>query len=139
MRRFVTTELIEKAVWLDSLERVHNVIKVLDQLYGPDMWLGGLLFRDIQGGFLLVVTLNPDTYIALGTPWENLFPANHLRPITLVEACTDWRRYRPWLDGEICTALRHLRLLPWPYSSVLEEHALLAQLRAERDPPAGLP
>lgn len=129
------TELIDKAVWLDSLDRVHNVINVLGQLYDSEMWLGGLLFQDVQGGFLLVVTLNPDTYIALGTPWENLFPASHLRPITLEEACTAWRRYRPWLGGDICTVLRGLRLLPGPKAPVNESHPPLAVLRAERDPP----
>lgn len=132
-------EPIEKAVWLDSLDRVHKVISVLEQLYDREMWLGGLLFLDVQGGFLLVVTLNPDTYTALGTPWENLFPANHLRPITLVEACTAWRRYRPWLQGNIPTALRELKLLPGREPSVSESHPPLAAVRAERDPPVGLP
>lgn len=133
------SDLIEKAVWLDSLDRVRKVIIVLDQLYGPDMWLGGLLFADVQSGFLLVVTLNPDTYIALGTPWENLFPANHLRSITLEEACLDWRRYRPWLRGNIPIALRELKLLPVTSPSVNERDPPLAEVRAERDPPEGLP
>jgi len=132
-------DLIEKAVWLDDLERVRKVITVLAQLYGPDVWLGGLLFQDVRGGFLLVVTFDPDTYIVLGTHWEDLFPASHQRPITLVEACTDWRRYRPWLAGEICTVLRGLRLLPSPLSSVNESHPPLAAVRAERDPPIETP
>lgn len=132
-------ELIEKAVWLESLDRVHNVIKVLDQLYGSDMWLGGLLFADVMGGFLLVVSLDPDTYIALGTPWENLFPPVHLRSITFEQACINWRRYRPWLGREICTVLRGLRLLPRPCSSVNESHPPLAAVRAERDPPIETP
>lgn len=130
---------IEKAVWLDDLERVRKVVSVLGQLYDREMWLGGLLFADVQGGFLLIVTFNPDTYIALGTPWENLFPSNHLRPITLVEACTNWRRYRPWLGGEIRTVLQGLRLLPSPCSSVDESHPPLAAVRAERDPPIETP
>jgi len=129
------SELIEKAVWLDSLDRVQKVLSVLEQIYGGDIWVGGLLFQDVQGGFLLVVTLNPDTYIALGTPWENLFPSSHLRPITLEEACNAWRRYRPWLGGEICTVLRALKLLPSPCSSENESHPPLAAVRAERDPP----
>ena len=131
----MTPELVEKAVWLDSLDRVQKVLSVLNQLYGPDMWLGGLLFADVHGGFLLVVTLNPDSYIALGTPWENLFPANHLRSITLEEACLDWRRYHPWLRGDIPIALRTLKLLPSPCSSENESHPPLAAVRAERDPP----
>ena len=131
--------LVEKAVWLESLERVHNVIKVLDQLYGPDTWIGGVLFADVRGGFLLVVTLDPDTYIALGTPWENLFPPNHLRSITLEEACWDWRRYRAWLAGSICTSLRGLKLLPSPDGAVREDVPSLAAVRAERDPVGGLP
>ena len=135
----MSPEPIEKAVWLESLDRVRNVIHVLGQLYDREMWLGGLLFADVQGGFLLVITLNPDTYIALGTPWENLFPPAHLRPITLVEACTDWRRYRPWLGGEICTVLRALRLLPTPQSAADERNPPLAVIQAERDPPDGRP
>jgi hypothetical protein len=135
----VKPPLIEKAVWLDSLDRVHKVLSVLEQLYDHEMWLGGLLFTDVQGGFLLIVTLNPDTYMALGTPWENLFPSNHLRPITLVEACTNWRRYRPWLGGEICTVLRVLKLLPTRRLPVNESHPPLAAVRAERDPPIETP
>lgn len=106
------TELVEKAVWLESQERVRDVIKLMGRLYDNDIWQGGLLFRDLQGGFLLVVTFNPDTYLALGTPFETLFPASHLRPVTLEEACTQWRRYRPCLSGDMTIALRALKLLP---------------------------
>jgi hypothetical protein len=131
--------LIEKAVWLADMERVHNVIKVLGQLYRQE-WQGGILFRDItQGGFLLVVTLHPDHYAAHGTPWETIFPADHLRSITLVEACTAWRRYRPWLSGDIPDLLRLFKLLPSPNEPEREDVPPLAAVRAERDPVGGLP
>jgi hypothetical protein len=131
--------LIEKAVWLADMERVHNVIKVLGQLYRQE-WQGGLLFRDsIQGGFLLVVTLHPDHYAASGTPWETIFPSEHLRSVTLEEACFNSRRYHAWLSGDIPDVLRLLKLLPSPNGSEREDVPSLAAVRAERDPPGGLP
>jgi hypothetical protein len=135
----MSRQLIEKAVWLESLERVRNVVVVLGQLYDDGMWLGALLFADVQGGFLLVVTFNPVHYPARGTPWESLFPPSHLRPISLVDACTNWRRYHLWLGGEICTPLRRLKLLPTDEAPLSEGHPSLAEVRAERDPPEGLP
>lgn len=132
-------DLIDKAVWLESMERVLNVIGVLDQLYDSDMWVGGILFRDTLGGFLLVATFDRDTYIALGTPWERLFPPAHLRAITLDEACAQDRRYHPWLRGEIPNTLRLLRLLPSPGPVASERGPSLAQVRAERDPPIEAP
>jgi len=127
--------LIEKAVWLADMERVHNVIKVLGQLYRQE-WQGGLLFRDsIQGGFLLVVTLHPDHYAASGTPWETIFPAEHLRSVTLEEACFNSRRYQAWLPVDVHAVLRLLKLLPSPNGSEREDVPPLAAVRAERDPP----
>jgi hypothetical protein len=131
--------LIEKAVWLESMERVHNVIRVLEQLYGSDTWQGGILFRDSQGGFLLMVTLNPATYDPLGNRWENLFPPSHLRDVTLEEACFNHRRYHVWLGGESPYIIRQLRLLPSPDGAVREDVPSLAAVRDERDPPIGLP
>ena len=130
---------IDKAVWLTDMERVHNVIKVLGQLYDCQIWRGGLLFRDSRGGFLLVVTLNPDTYTARGTPWETIFPAEHLRAITLEQACFDSRRYHAWLAGDTPNLLRWFKLLPSPQGAVREDVPSLAQVRAERDPVGGLP
>lgn len=131
--------LIEKAVWLESMERVRNVIAVIGQLYDCDVWQGGILFRDSRGGFLLVVTLNPGTYTALGTPWETIFPANHLRSITIEQACSNHQRYHVWLGGESLYLIRQLRLLPSPGGVMPENVPSLAQVRAERDPPEGLP
>jgi hypothetical protein len=131
--------VIEKAVWLESMERVHNVIQVLHQLYDSDTWQGGILFRDSQGGFLLVVTLNPATYDSLPSRWENLFPANHLRSITVEQACFNHRRYHVWLGGETPYLIRQLMLLPSPSGSVREDVPSLAAVRAERDPPMGPP
>lgn len=129
------TKVTEKAVWLDSIERAHNVLTVLDQLYSREVWLGGILFRDLHGGFLLVVTFNPDTYKDLGTSWEALFPSAHLRSLSFEDAWADWRRYRPWLAGETLQTIRTMRLLPVPQTAASESHPSLAQIRAERDPP----
>lgn len=106
------TETIEKAVALESLERVRDVIGHLERLYDRDTWTGGLLFADSRGGFLLVACFNADQYVAFGTPFETLFPERDLRPLTLEEALMDGRRYQPWLMGDIPGVLRGLRLLP---------------------------
>jgi hypothetical protein len=132
-------ETTDKAVWLEDIARVSNVIHVLNQLYDADMWTGGMLFVDTQGGFLLVACFDPDTYVALGTPWETLFPPAALRPLTLQEACAHSSRYRPWLVGDIVNTLRFLRLLPTPVPDSDHDSRLLAAIRAERDPPEGLP
>jgi hypothetical protein len=133
------TDTIDKAVWLEDMGRVHNVASVLEQLYGG-IWTGGMLFRDTtQGGFLLVACFDPDTYIALGTPWETLFPPAHLRAVTFEEAGAHWHRYRPWLAGDIISTLRSLRLLPKERPAQSERDPPLAAVRAERDPPEGLP
>lgn len=108
----MSPELIEKAVWLSDLIRARNVIALMDHIYDKDIWTGGMLFIDTRGGFLLVACFDPDSYIALGTPFETLFPEEHLRSVTLEEACFDGRRYRPWLAGDIPNTLRALRILP---------------------------
>lgn len=132
-------DTIDKAVYLESLERVYNVIGVLEQLYDADTWTGGMLFVDTQGGFLLVACFDPDTYTALGTPWETLFPPAHLRYLGLEEACAHRQRYRPWLAGDIVNTLRALRLLPRRPAFVDESVPPLAAVQAERDSPEGLP
>lgn len=133
------TDTIDKAVYLEDLGRVYNVVGVLEHLYTADVWTGGMLFVDTRGGLLLVACFDPDTYTALGTPWETLFPPAHLRSITLEEACAHRQRYRPWLAGDIVTTLRALRLLPRRPAAADECVPPLAAVRAERDPPEGLP
>lgn len=132
-------DTIDKAVWLQDIDRVYNVIGVLDQLYDSTIWTGGLLFMDMRGGFLLVACFDPDTYVALGTPWETLFPPDHLRALTLEEACSNSLRYRPWLTGEVVLALRFLKLLPVMPTALSERDPPLAVVQAERDPRGGLP
>lgn len=133
------TNTIDKAVYIEDLERVYNVVNVLEQLYTADMWTGGMLFVDVQGGFLLVACFDSDTYISLATPWETLFSPGHLRYITLEEACAHRQRYRPWLVGDIVATLRSLRLLPRRPAVVNESVPPLAAVQAERDSPEGLP
>jgi len=106
------SELIDKAVWLDDMERVLNVVELLERVYPSDVWQGGILFQDRQSGFLLIITLDPELYPGEYPQFEGLFPARDLRLVTLEEACFDGGRYRPFLAGGIPDALRHLKLLP---------------------------
>jgi len=132
-------ETVDKAVWLESLGRVEHVIRLMELIYDTNVWTGGLLFQDLQGGFLLVACFDPDQYMAFGTPWERLFPERDLRPLTLEEALANNSRYRPWFTGDITMVLRHLKLLPTLALAPAENHPTLAQIRTERDPARGLP
>lgn len=105
-------ETVDKAVWLESLERVQHVIELMEKLYDTNVWTGGMLFQDLQGGFVLVSCFDPDQYVAFGTPFESLCPERDLRALTLEEACANGGRYRPWLAGDIPNVLRMLKLLP---------------------------
>lgn len=105
-------ELLDKGVWLDDMERVLNVIELLERVYPSDVWQGGVLFKDRQAGFVLIITLDPQQYPGSYPSFESLFPTRDLRRITLEEACFDGGRYRPFLGGDIPSVLGHLKLLP---------------------------
>jgi len=105
-------ELTDKAVWLEDMERVLNVVELLERVYPSDVWQGGLLFQDRQAGCLLIITLDPEQYPGSYPSFESLFSTRDLRTIALEEACFDGGRYRPWLGGAIPTVLGHLKLLP---------------------------
>lgn len=105
-------ELLEKAVWLPDLVHIRKAIRLLGELYDRDTWVGGMVFTDTHGGFLFIATFDPERYTARDLPFEIVFSDQQLQPATMEEACTNGRRFRPWLAGDVCTALRGLRLLP---------------------------
>lgn len=106
--------LIDRAVWFPSLDQLIKAVKVLDQLYDDlaGTWTGGIVFIDLRGGFLLVVTFDSDLYVSFSPPFESLFPPERLVSITLDDACKNGNRYRAWLGGDIPNTLRVLKLLP---------------------------
>jgi len=106
------SELIDKAVWLPDLAHIRNAIRVLGELYDRDTWTGGIVFTDTHGGFLFIATFDPERYAARELPFEILFSDQQLRSATMEQACSRSNRYHPWLAGDVCTALRALRLLP---------------------------
>jgi hypothetical protein len=132
-------DLIEKAVWLPDLVHVRNSIRVLRQLYDRDTWLGGMVFSDTTGGFLFIATFDPDRYDERRLAFEALFSEKDLRSVTYQDACGNGKQYRPWLRGEICQALRRVRLLPVDEVLWSEREPSLAEVQLERDPPEGLP
>lgn len=105
-------ETVDKAVWLENIGRVRDVIELMERIYDTNVWTGAMLFQDTQAGFVLVACFDPDQYLAFGTPFERLFPERDLRYITLEEACHNGKRYLPWLGGDIPGALRMMKLLP---------------------------
>ena len=106
------SNLVDKAVWLEDMTHAQNVIALLEHTYPGPVWPGGLLFQDLQTGFLLVACFDLELYPGEYALWESLFPPRDLRDITLEQACWLPRRYRPWLGDGIAGALRHQKLLP---------------------------
>lgn len=105
-------DTIDKSVWLEGMDRVLNVIALLERTYESDVWTGGLLFQDMVAGFVLVVSFDPERYPGDHIAFEALFPARDLRDLTMDQACTLPNRFRPWLGGDLPAVLRHLKLLP---------------------------
>lgn len=105
-------ETIDKAVYLEDLGRVRDVVEILERTYPGPEWTGALVFLDGQGGLTLVVCFDPDLYPGELPAWEALFPARDVRALTMREACAAKRRYRPLLTGGAAEALAHLKLLP---------------------------
>ena len=106
------TELTDKAVWLEDMTHVLNVINLLERTYPGPEWPGAMLFQDLQTGFLLVCCFDLEHYPGELPVWESLFSPRDLRDITLEQACWLPRRYRPWLGDGIADSLGHLKLLP---------------------------
>lgn len=106
------TELVDKAVWVDDLERARNVIELLERTYPGPEWTGATLFQDPPAGLVLVCCFDPELYPGDLPAWETLFPARDLRALTLAEACAPSHPLRAYLAGGITDALRRLKLLP---------------------------
>lgn len=106
------SELIDKAVWLEDMTRVTDVVELLERTYTSNAWTGGMLFQDVAAGFLLVACFDPGLYPGDLPTWESLFPARDLRALTLEQVLADGRRFRPWLAGDVALMLRGLKLLP---------------------------
>ena len=106
------TNLIDKAVWLEDMTHVLNVIELLERTYPGPEWPGALLFQDLQQGFLLVACFDLELYPGEYAPWESLFPPRDLRDVAMEQACWLPKRYRPWLGDGIAGALRQMKLLP---------------------------
>jgi len=105
-------ETIDKAVWLEDMKRVTDVVELLERTYTTNAWTGGMVFQDVGGGFLLVACFDAAMYPGEEVAWEALFPARDLRVLTLEQALADGHRVRPWLAGDVALMLRGLKLLP---------------------------
>lgn len=103
---------IDKAVYLEDLARVRDVVELLERTYPGPEWTGALVFSDGQGGLILVGSFDPDLYPGDLPAWESLFPARDLRALTVREACAARRRYRLLLPEGAEELLAHLKLLP---------------------------
>jgi len=106
------TNLIDKAVYLEDMTHVLNVVELLERTYPGPEWPGALLFQDLQSGFLLIVCLDLELYPGELPLWESLFPPRDLREVTMEQACWLPNRYRPWLGEGVIEALRGSKLLP---------------------------
>lgn len=103
---------IDKAVYLEDLGRVRDVVELLERTYPGAEWTGALVFIDGGGGLILVACFDPVLYPGERTEWEALFPARDLRALTLRDACAARRRYRPLLAEGVVETLAHIKLLP---------------------------
>lgn len=103
---------IDKSVWLEDLERAHDVVELLERTYTDNTWTGAMLFRDLQGGLVLVACFDAELYPGELPRWESLFPGRDLRALTMADLCADGHRYRPYLEGGLSLVLGRLKLLP---------------------------
>lgn len=101
-----------KAVYLEDLDRVRDVVELLERTYPGPEWTGALVFLDSQGGLILVACFDMDHYRGDLPLWEGLFPARDLRVLSLREACANGHRYRPLLADGAEELLAHVKLLP---------------------------
>lgn len=106
------SELIDKAVWVEDIDRARNVIWLVECTYPGPEWTGAMLFQDAQGGLVLVCCFDPELYPGALPAWEVLFPARDLRELTMSVACSHSRRFRPYLAGGVALAVSRLKLLP---------------------------
>lgn len=105
-------DTIDKSVWLEDMERVLNVIALLESTYPTDVWTGAMVFQDMVAGFILVACFDPEQYPGDHIEFRALFPSRDLRDLDMQQACTLPNRFRPWLGGDLPAVLRHLKLLP---------------------------
>lgn len=103
---------IDRAVYLEDLERVRDVVELLERTYPGPEWTGALVFEDIHGGLVLVASFDAELYPGALPAWEALFPARDVRELTLRNACAWRRRYHPLLADGAEAILAHLKLLP---------------------------
>ena len=106
------SNLTDKAVWLEDLERAQNVIELLERTYPGPEWTGAMLFQDPPAGLVLVCSFDPELYPGDLPAWEALFPARDVRALTMADACAPSHRLRPYLAGGLALVLGRLKLLP---------------------------
>jgi hypothetical protein len=105
-------ETVDKAVWVEDMERAHDVVDLIERTYPGPEWTGAMLFRDTQGGLVLVCCFDPELYPCDLPAWEALHPPRDVRVLTMADMAADGRRYRPFLEGGLSLVLGRLKLLP---------------------------